>query len=75
MNDAFSTTIRHCRELAARETDTEPKSQKAQRRGLAQICAKETGVHTAGAGVADFYCAASMQREYEEQISGICRMS
>ena len=46
MNDAVSTTIRHCRELAARETDTEPKSQKAQRRGLAQICAKETGVHS-----------------------------
>jgi len=46
MNDAVSTTIRHCPELAARETDTEPKSQKAQRRGLTQICAKETGVHS-----------------------------
>jgi len=46
MNNAVSTIIRHCPELAARETDTEPKSQKAQRSGLTQICAKETGVHS-----------------------------
>jgi hypothetical protein len=65
--------------LAGREADTEPKPQKAQRRGFTQICGKETDIYN-WSDVAEapltLHCAAAMELEpltYERPASNICK--
>jgi hypothetical protein len=65
--------------MVAREADTEPKPQKAQRRGFTRMHEKETD-NTTEAGVAEarlmLHCAASMELPsvtFEEPTSSICK--